>query len=444
MPPLPAGGPVPGLRLFVPDPVEPDPVPAGTVRFHLEEPPFDGSGGAFWFPVSGWVCSTAEPVRGVEVVAGGGACLQGVEGLHPRPDVAATYPDAAGAPSFGFRTWVCTLGLPQGEVELELVAVLASGQRVPVGTFWVRCPAPPVMWEQPAFRPVPVIAFGRSGTTRTLRLLKAHPEVLVPGGHPYELRPLSFWFGQLRSLFQSYSGESPGRYRPWAVMNPFGQPGLTPPPGEGQRMVEAELRHRLTSLDELFRGAAASAGRPAAGWLAEKMIGLPAVQLTEQLYPSARPIVLVRDFRDMFCSIRAFNARRGYPDFGRESVDSEAEHIDFLAGPLEVIRRYWEARRDHIHLLRYEDLVTRPHKALRGLFEYLGVDASPGRVAAAIREADKDAAETCGHRTTASAGDSVGRWERDLEPELCGRIEEKLAGSLTAFGYLKPRLARAA
>ena len=38
-----------------------------------------------------------------------------------------------------------------------------------------------------------------------------------------------------------------------------------------------------------------------------------------QLYPRAREIFLVRDPRDTLASMLAFNARRGFVDFGRDS-----------------------------------------------------------------------------------------------------------------------------
>ena len=39
-----------------------------------------------------------------------------------------------------------------------------------------------------------------------------------------------------------------------------------------------------------------------------------------ELYPRAREVILVRDFRDMVSSMFAFNAKRGFQGFRRGSV----------------------------------------------------------------------------------------------------------------------------
>lgn len=182
--------------------------------------------------------------------------------------------------------------------------------------------------------------------------------------------------------------------------------------------------------------------RPSARYYAEKLDLFPATLVLDQLYPTARPVVMVRDFRDMFCSMRALNARLGRPTFGREQVGSDAEHVDLLAAGADWLWRYWESRRGRAHLVRYEDLVTRPREVARRLFADLGVDASPAAVEAAVQAASADTAEGRGHRTTATPEESVGRWARDLEPDLRARIEDRMAAPLRAFGYVPEKLSR--
>ena len=51
-----------------------------------------------------------------------------------------------------------------------------------------------------------------------------------------------------------------------------------------------------------------------------------------ELYPAARELFLVRDFRDMIASMQAYNARKGFGDFGRETA-AERRHLAGRAAP---------------------------------------------------------------------------------------------------------------
>ncbi len=49
------------------------------------------------------------------------------------------------------------------------------------------------------------------------------------------------------------------------------------------------------------------------------------------IYPDLSKIVLVRDFRDMFTSVLAFNAKRNSAALGRQLVTSDENLLYFLA-----------------------------------------------------------------------------------------------------------------
>ena len=155
-----------------------------------------------------------------------------------------------------------------------------------------------------------------------------------------------------------------------------------------------------------------------------------------ELYPDAREVVLVRDFRDMLCSILAFNAKRGVQGFGRDRADSDAEFVDEMGKPADALARSWEQRASKAHLVRYEDLVSRPAETVEGLLDYVGLDSGQQIVQAMLAELDQAGEEATKHRTTSAATDeSIGRWRAELGPELLARCEQAFGPALEAFGY---------
>ena len=66
-----------------------------------------------------------------------------------------------------------------------------------------------------------------------------------------------------------------------------------------------------------------------------------------ELYPDGREIFLVRDFRDMLCSIRAFNEKRGSAAFGLDGPGAEEAYVvEVLAPSVKNLLDEWRDRAD--------------------------------------------------------------------------------------------------
>jgi hypothetical protein len=154
-----------------------------------------------------------------------------------------------------------------------------------------------------------------------------------------------------------------------------------------------------------------------------------------ELYPAARELFLVRDFRDMIASMQAYNARKGFGDFGRESAQSDAIWLAELHRGVVALRDAWRERGDPSSLVRYEDLVRDPEAALPPLLNFLGLDAAPEMVRRLIAAAAPDTPALRGHGTAGSPAASIGRWRNDLSPELRAAVEETFGDLLQEFGY---------
>jgi hypothetical protein len=135
----------------------------------------------------------------------------------------------------------------------------------------------------------------------------------------------------------------------------------------------------------------------------------------------------------MLASMQAYNARKGFGDFGRETAESDATWLTELHRGVVALRDAWRDRGDPSSLVRYEDLVRDPDATLPPLLTYLGLDAAPEIVRRLIAAAD--APELRGHGTAGSPEASIGRWQHDLSPELRAAVAETFGDLLQQFGY---------
>jgi hypothetical protein len=159
-------------------------------------------------------------------------------------------------------------------------------------------------------------------------------------------------------------------------------------------------------------------------------------RLFQELCPGAREIFLVRDFRDVICSSLAFNAKRGFPAFGREDVKTDRQfvwHRAEMARPW--ILEPWRERFDTALLVKYEDLVRDQRACLRTILEYLELDASADTIDGMIQRGRNHQKTLEGHMTAKSPEQSVGRWVRDLDRNLQEECREAFDEFFNAFGY---------
>jgi hypothetical protein len=137
----------------------------------------------------------------------------------------------------------------------------------------------------------------------------------------------------------------------------------------------------------------------------------------------------------MLASMLAFNEKRGSDGFGREWVETDADFVRQLGRSVSTLVANWRTRREQAHLVRYEDLLTRPEDVLREAFDYVGIDASTDTVQRILRKASGRDSALASHQTSSDQGASMGRWERDLPAEIQTLCGEEFGPALLEFGY---------
>jgi hypothetical protein len=409
----------------------------------IDTPVAGGASDAWAVRVRGHILAASGPVQAVEAVVPGLVLASASPDL-PTPEVAARHPDLPWAAACGFTLLADTLTLHR-DFEFRLRATLAdgtrpkfaliSGQRRPLETGYAPC-----------LQPLLVNSFGRTGTTLLMRMLAAHPAVVTYARTPYEARGAKYWMHVLKTLAaptdprKQIGAPMEFHLEPLAAGgNPFYSAAFAAWPEveawSGSAYIEDLAAFCQRSIDGWYLAAAAAQGQATAPlvYFAEKHFPDAYPRLIRDLYPGARELFLVRDFRDMVASMQAFNARKGSGDFGRDKAGSDEAWLAYLHQNFLVLRSAWRDRGEPGSLVRYEDLVRDPATTLPPLLTSLGLDAAPETVARLISAAD--APELRGHGTSGSPAASIGRWRTDLSPELCQAVEETFGDLLRDFGY---------
>jgi len=394
-------------------------------------------GDSYGLTIEGWVLSRRIPIEHVEVLHEERPVAVVPVDLE-RPDIAAGFPQVEGASRSGFRASISTLKLAD-RFELVLRAKLVDDTRLPLARLHGRRRRLPASTGD-EIQPLMVNTIGRSGSTLLVTLLSSHPEVVAFSPFIKDARVSTYWVNVLQDLSD-----------PSSFLAPFDPPDLDAKrwwlDGDGGELGEPEVERWLGSEAvnslaglcraqiEAFYRHLAGEGRPR--YFVEKYLPHQAVpDLLGELYPAAREVILVRDFRDTLSSVIAFNRKRGWDAFGRSEGGDDAEYVrGALRQSVATLAERLHGEGTGVRLVRYEDLVLEPEPTLSELFTALGMDADPELVRETLELAQRSTASMDHHRTTSDPAASIGRWREDLPEEIAEVCNEELGPLLAEFGY---------
>jgi len=152
------------------------------------------------------------------------------------------------------------------------------------------------------------------------------------------------------------------------------------------------------------------------------------------LYPESAEIFLIRDLRDVLCSVMAFNAKRGFASFFYDTVSSTYDYIKLLRDQAALWLANWKVRGSSSLYLTYEDLIQKTPETLSRLCDYLKIDGSPEQIAAVVAHATAGPGLSF-HLTSRDVASSIGRWKYDLDDDVKVMCSELLGDVLHEMGY---------
>ncbi|PZS15351.1 MAG: hypothetical protein DLM57_12950 [Pseudonocardiales bacterium] len=409
--------------------------------FSIDLPVSPTSDTGYLIEVAGWAVGTSAEVVAVDVRCDGATVSEA--SMHvPRPDVPAALPHLAAGSTAGFYAVVALPGLPL-DFRLEVSAQLSDGRAVSLGHIIGHrsrgLPAPP----RTEMNPLLVTSLGRTGTSWLLHVLGQHPAIVRHHQWGYELNAVGFFEKGFRSaVTRPHGADQPAAFASWqdgswwGLEHPFGSPPLAAWfRGDHVQRAAAHAREQLLAF---YRAVASAQGLSAPRYFAEKTRPV-AAGFPLELFAEAREIILVRDFRDMVCSILEVNRRRGFKAFDAVHAATDAELPGVLQAGVELILATTRTRPGSL-VVRYEDLVEQPERILARVLAYLDLADDPARITAMLTAAITPTASMAEHRTTDTAQLSVGRWRTELEPAVLAACESAFGEALTFFGYAEPRV----
>lgn len=185
-------------------------------------------------------------------------------------------------------------------------------------------------------------------------------------------------------------------------------------------------RSRVEFIERFQRACLARSGKQL--WADKTPENLRCFPQIRRRFPRAKFVHVIRDGRDVACSLRQARwmslekitggADRGSPEALEACVRYWAERVRFgrsLAGD----PRY--------HEVRYEDLLERPEETLQGLTAFLGVPWDP-----ALLETNDGAAEPAAAPLSRA---SLGRWRHELSATEASLVQRHAGALLADLGY---------
>ncbi len=362
--------------------------------------------------------------------------------LMPRADVAKAYPQVPRAEMSGFDTIIDLLGLPQHFV-VELAAAFSDGTDEVFATIAVERKGKYSNRTHdtggPALSPLAVTSLGRSGSTWLMHLLSFHPEIVVYDRYPYESKVnisnmLALKCLQLRPVAEAAAFTNTAFWADGQMLRNGPNVRVEDRTAYLDLLKRNGIDFHMKVVEDFYRETAERQGKASPQYFAEKYSG--GSDSEWELWPNTKELLLVRDFRDLVCSALAFNQKTESKAFGRGEVQSDEEYVNrvrdkgaaFLADRL-------QRTRPRLHLVQYEKMIREPEQVLAGVLRYLAIDSGGATIQRLLEQARKPIRELEAHITSESPEKSIGRWKRDMSPQLARFATEAFRDVLQQLGY---------
>ena len=146
----------------------------------------------------------------------------------------------------------------------------------------------------------------------------------------------------------------------------------------------------------------------------------------KQMFPDARFVHIVRNPYATLVAVRKYKSETGFPWLG-PLLSALYNSYYFLERNLRLIDPY--------HVVRYEDLITRPEETVKGLCEGLALPYSETLLEPTYRGEAWGGNSTSGQQFSGISQQRLNRWQEDITPVEQALVTDTLGRSLERWGY---------
>ena len=264
--------------------------------------------------------------------------------------------------------------------------------------------------------PIIIGGCGRSGTTLMRVILDSHSQIAC---------------GPESNVFPSPNRLNPGSPGAEKLAKKFDLSS-----SEMRRLLESSAT-RAEFAERFFAAYRDQAGKPL--WADKTPRNVQVMPYILEHFPEARFVHVIRDGRDVVCSLRTHPRHR--------VIDGQIVKLDTWNPIEDCVARWVKDVGDGLayrgdpryYELKYEDLVTDTEGTLRGLFEFLQLDWEPAvmsfhEVQSSSRDPVKFAQNP--EATKPLQSSSIGRWKKDLTGDDLDYVLREAGLLLRTLGYL--------
>ena len=391
--------------------------------------------------ISGWAYCERKKIVEIHIMSLGRKVKSAKLNL-PRTDVVSKLLKFRDKSVCGFNVDIGLVGFPEN-IDIRIRVVFEDDSFALIAKVSGTYTSSPFIVGNNKITPILLNSMGRMGTTYMMKLLKSHPIIVTTDEYPYEDRPSQYWTHMFKVLSEPANyDESVNTDQFFSTNymvgnNPFFSLNRDVSSWYDDVYLDIVGGFVNNSINEYYYEQASKQGKEGVGFFIEKMMSPNALfwDMYNKVHGDVKNIFLVRDIRDVFCSVQGFNKKRGYMSFGvRDSMNSE-QYFQLLKKQYTAMYSRWENNEANSILVKYEDLIQDPHAALVKILDYLDVDADPAIIEDMVAEINKKNNNMKIHQTSSSPMNSIGRWKYDLDPDLAVKANETFKDVLTCFGY---------
>ena len=391
--------------------------------------------------ISGWAFSDKKNIKEIHIMHGGRK-IKSAKVNIPRKDVISKLLKFRAKSVCGFGVDVGIVGFPEN-IDIRIRVVFEDGSfaliaRI-IGTYTFSA----YMAGSNKITPILLNSMGRMGTTMMMRLLKSHPDIVTTDSYPYEERPSQYWTHMFKVLSEpanyeeSVTTDQFFSNNSMVGNNPFFTVNRETSSWYGDCYLDVVGGFVNNAINNYYNEQSSRQGRQGSKYFIEKMMSpnVPFWDTYNRVHDEVKNIFLVRDIRDVYCSVMDFNKKRGYMSFGLNESTTTDEYFVMLERQYSGLYTRWLSNKENSILVKYEDVLQDTHEELMKILNYLELDVTSDVIDAMVVDASKRNKNMKMHQTSASPIQSIGRWRDDLDPEIAKQANDKFKDALISFGY---------